>query len=73
MRPAPHPNRLASTLLAGALLATGCSRTVPERVARSFDPDSIPEAYARSTAALMWPGTTRAWQITPEGDLYDGD
>jgi hypothetical protein len=21
----------------------------------------------------MWPGTTRAWQITPEGDLYQGE
>ena len=33
----------------------------------------MPEAFARSTAALMWPGTTRGWQITPEGDLFDGE
>src|SRR5262249_47542666 len=58
-------------------LATGCGGPAAERPAgsaeRSFDPDSVPEAYARSTAAVMWPGTTRAWQITPEGDLYDGE
>ena len=72
MRPAPHPNRLARVLLAGALVVTGCARPTPNRVARSFDPDSVPEAFARSTAALMWPGATRAWQITPEGDLYNG-
>ena len=37
-----------------------------------FDPDTVPEAYRRSTAALMWPGATRAFQITPAGDLYNG-
>jgi len=34
--------------------------------------DRTPEAYARSTAALMWPAATRAFQITPAGDLYNG-
>lgn len=38
----------------------------------AFDPDSIPEAYRHSTAALMWPGATRAFQIRPDGDLFNG-
>jgi hypothetical protein len=62
----------AVLLLIAVMLAPACSRReIP--AARAFDPDSIPEAYARSTAALMWPGTTRSWQITPDGDLYDGE
>lgn len=39
---------------------------------RGFDPEAQPEAFARSTAALMAPGATRAFQITPEGDLFNG-
>ena len=31
-----------------------------------------PDAFARSTAALFWPGSTRAFQVTPAGDLYNG-
>ena len=63
---------LASLLLALVLLP-GCSRREAGDGTTRFDPDSIPEAYARSTAALMWPGATRAWQITPAGDLYNGE
>jgi len=56
--------------LAGLALLAGCgSKTSTER---AFDPDTLPEAFARSTAALMAPGTTRAFQITPEGDLFNG-
>ena len=36
-------------------------------------PDSIPDAYAHPTAALMWPGSTRAFQVLPSGDLYNGE
>ncbi len=63
---------LLSALLS-ALLAAGCAGDDAGRAARVFDPDSVPEAFARSTAALMWPGATRAWQVTPEGDLYAGE
>jgi hypothetical protein len=65
----------SGTVLALALmqLAAGCAREPARVVSRPFDPDTIPEAYARSTAALMWPGTTRSWQVTPAGDLYDGE
>src|SRR6185503_19003884 len=70
-RPA-HPT-LCSCLIALLALA-GCGGKRSERAATAaFDPDTIPEAYARSTAALMWPGATRAFQITPEGDLYNGE
>ena len=70
----PRPIRAIAVLFVGAL--AGCAPRqdlAPDSRARWFDPDSMPEAYARSTAALMWPGTTRAWQITPAGDLYDGE
>lgn len=52
-------------------LATGCAPS-PAGDERAFDPDTLPEAFARSTAALMAPGATRAFQITPEGDLFNG-
>ena len=61
---------LALVVLAPAAL-TGCAGELRPRVA--FDPDQVPEAYAASTAALMWPGASRAFQITPSGDLYNGD
>lgn len=67
-----HAPRAAAALL-GSLLAAGCAGIAADRAPRDFDPDSVPEAFARSTAALMWPGATRAWQITPEGDLYAGE
>jgi len=65
MRPAD-----AVTVLALAALA-GCSGPPPRPAA--FDSDQVPEAYAASTAALMWPGSSRAFQIMPSGDLYNGD
>ncbi len=62
--------------LAGALAATldGCDGDRrAASLATAFDPDSIPETFTHSTAALMWPGATRAFQITPAGDLYNGE
>ena len=35
----------------------------------SFDPDTVPEAYRASVAALTCPGATRAFQVKPSGDL----
>ena len=35
-------------------------------------PDSSEDAYRGSVAALMWPGATRAWQVSAAGDLFDG-
>ncbi len=62
-------------LFALALLAAGCGRAAnpPAPAARAFDPDSIPEAYRHSVAALAWPGATRAFEVTPAGDLYTGE
>ncbi len=68
-----HLSTILPVTLATALLLGGCAPSGPGPRAQRFDPDSIPEAYARSTAALMWPGATRAWQITPAGDLYNGE
>lgn len=39
---------------------------------RDWSPDSIPDAYRKSVAALMWPGATRSFQVTPEGDFFNG-
>src|SRR5216117_2460495 len=54
-----------------AAVLGGCSGR-GARVA-AFDPDSMTEAFARSTAALMWPGAARAFQVTPEGHLDNGE
>ena len=35
-------------------------------------PDSTADAYSGSVAALMWPGATRAYQVTARGDLFNG-
>jgi hypothetical protein len=61
----------AGALLVLLLGAAGCAPHAPH--AAAFDPDTIPEAYARSTAALMWPGSSRAFQVTPDGDLTNGE
>src|SRR5881409_682988 len=64
----------APLTLAPALLVAlaGCGPRLAEGERYAFEPDSIPEAYAQSTAALMWPGATRAFQIDPAGNLYNG-
>jgi hypothetical protein len=59
--------RVTSLLLLAAWLG-GCAPRAPQ-----FDPDSVPEAYRRPTGALMWPGATRAFLVTPAGDLYNGE
>jgi hypothetical protein len=38
----------------------------------SVSPDSTEDEYRGSVAALMWPGATRAYQITAAGDLFNG-
>jgi hypothetical protein len=56
-----------------ALALAGCARLDPSREAsRTWSPDSIPEAYRHSVAALMWPGATRSFQVTPDGNLFNG-
>ncbi|HET7226264.1 MAG TPA: hypothetical protein VFK69_11185, partial [Candidatus Eisenbacteria bacterium] len=66
----PHAPVRAFAAIAVMAALTALGGCAP-RAAR-FDPDAVPEGYRRSTAALMWPGATRAFQITPEGDLYNG-
>ena len=60
----------AAALLFGAL-AAGC-RSSGGPPSRAWDPDSIPDAFARPTAALVWPGLTRAFLVTPAGALENG-
>ena len=64
-----HRLRCIRLVLAACALA-GCRPASPPT--RAWDPDSIPDAYARSAGALMWPGATRAFEVTPEGNLYNG-
>jgi len=56
--------------VAAALCAIGCSGrgSAPS----TFDPDTIPDAYAKASGALMWPGATRAFRVNPAGDLENG-
>ena len=67
----PHATGM---VLGGWLIASGCGGGDESRLGRAaFDPDSVPDAYLHSTAALMWPGATRAFQVTASGDLYNGE
>lgn len=67
--PARYATGLALLLMAPALAGCGDRGAAPV----AFDPDTVPEAYARSTAVLMWPAATRAFQVTPSGDLCNGE
>jgi hypothetical protein len=51
----------------------GCVPSVTSDHAVAFDPDTIPDAFSSSTAALMSPGASRSFQVTPEGNLYNGE
>jgi hypothetical protein len=53
-----------------AAFVPGCAGRVGEPV--HFDPDTIPDAYSQRSGALMWPGATRAFRVTPAGDLENG-
>ncbi len=64
-------NLRAGLLLALALTVPGCGARGPVPPA-AWDPDSIPNAYARPQAALALPGATRAFQVREDGSLYDG-
>ena len=57
--------------LALALFAAGCARPAAHAPA-AFDPDSVPDAYARASAVLEWPGATRAFEIDEQGALFNG-
>ena len=67
------PARVLPCLALAALLlpCSGCMKQGPPAPAGA-SLKSVPEAYSRSVAALMWPGATRAFQVTPRGDLYNG-
>ncbi|TMQ57213.1 MAG: hypothetical protein E6K72_03860, partial [Candidatus Eisenbacteria bacterium] len=70
---APTAALMRRFAFAGALLAplAGCARE-RARDARTFDPDSVADAFVQPMGALMWPGATRAFQVTSAGDLTTG-
>ena len=71
-----RPRWLRGVVLGVLLVAApGCVPRAGGRAERvaSFDPDSIPEGYARSVGALAYPFAARAFEVTPGGDLYNGD
>jgi hypothetical protein len=69
MPPLAHVLAFLFACLASSILG-GHGAAPPSR--GDWNPDRVPEAYPRSVAALMWPGATRAFQVTPEGDLFNG-
>ena len=61
----------AAAALLCCVLAAGC-RTPGGPPTRAWDPDSIPDAFARPSAALLWPGLSRSFLVTPGGALENG-
>ncbi|HKQ57702.1 MAG TPA: hypothetical protein VJY35_07520 [Candidatus Eisenbacteria bacterium] len=57
-------------VLLGLATLTSCGAPSPLREA--CEPDSIPDAYARAGAALMWPGMPRAFHVDDRGQLSNG-
>ena len=62
---------MAAALVCLAIASSGCTRG-PVGVRWAGDPDTIPSAFARPSAALAWPGSTRAYQVRADGDFYNG-
>ena len=60
----------ALTTIAGGCRAPRANPVLP--VASMFEADSVPEAFSTATAALMWPGASRSFEITPAGYLFNG-
>lgn len=63
-------SRTGALVALGLVLACAPSARSP---ALDFDPDAVPDAYAGAGAALAHPGASRAWWVTPEGALWNGD
>jgi hypothetical protein len=70
-----RPSAARAALFGIALLVAGCGRPASEsRLPLStVSPDSIPDAYARPSGALIAAGTTRGYQVDERGDLYNGE
>src|SRR5881628_1530649 len=66
---------LGPLLRSGALLAAlaiASCRPSKTPAGAEPDPDTIPDAFARPSGALMWPGAHRAFEVTPAGDVTNG-
>lgn len=68
---ARYRSLLALVALCAGGLCAGCSAS-PRVATLDADPDSIPEAYAVATGALMRPGATRSFLVEGSGDLFNG-
>lgn len=51
-------------------LLAGCSAPGPRG---ATDAPALEDAYLAPTAALVWPGATRGFQVMPSGDLFNGE
>lgn len=60
---------IVAVVVAALVIGGGRHRQAPTV---SPSPDSTEDAYQGSVAALMWPGATRAFQVTADGDLFNG-
>lgn len=64
-------SRLRISLLLCTAGLLGCDRPVAGPPA-TWNPDATTEAYHASVGALMSPWSTRAFMVTPKGDLFNG-
>jgi hypothetical protein len=64
--------RALITALVVLLLALSPGRSATLGPVAVWQPDSVPDAYSRPSAALMWPGATRAFMVGADGGLFNG-
>jgi len=62
--------RATAAALCVVVMAAGCRSSGPPP--RAWDPDSALDAFARPSGALVWPGLTRSFLVTPAGALENG-
>src|SRR5438093_929524 len=56
-------------IVASLLVLASCRSREPLPSGAAWDPDSIPDAFAKPVAALQWPFSTRALLVGPDGPL----
>lgn len=66
-----HALVLASVAVAAMLADSSCTRAPSDSTVR-FDPEALSSPYASPSAALLWCGATRSFQVDSAGALYNG-
>ena len=61
----------ASLALAALVVDAGCTRAPSDSTVR-FDPETLSSPYASPSAALLWCGSPRSFQVDSAGALYNG-